>query len=228
MKTPAEPSRSTSPPIAWVGLVLAVSMASASAAQTDRFQARLPSTAVAEVEAARELVKEESFDTAVERLESLVQRQPGYYRGHYNLGLALAKSGRADEALKPLERALEIKKEQGIDDPTLLTSIGWTQYLAGQYPEAKETLEEALRDPGLTDRSRIKVLNNLGTVHKRLGEFEAAKDVLQQPAQAGSSRAQANLKVIQATERMRTQLDRASTLRVPEASETEEASGGGG
>ena len=195
-------------------------------AQTDKFQVDVPAQAVLEVEASRALVRQKKMVPAIERLVSLVETEPDYYRAYYNLGLALAKSGQAETGLQALEKAAQIKEDQHIEDVTLLASIGWTHYLTGNYQSAKEVLEEALQQQGLKESSRIKILNNLGTVHKRLGEFAAAREVLMESAAAGSTRAEANIRIIDATERMQIQVQRSLpfNLVVPEGSKN---TGGG-
>ena len=180
----------------------------ATAQTVDKFQPEMESVAVQEVVEARTLVREKQLPSAVDKLATVTEQHPDYYRGHYNLGLALAKSGRPIEALDSLARAADIQKAKGIDDTTLLSSIGWTHYLAGNYQEARKTLEMALEQEGLSESSRVKILNNLGTVHKRLGAFDDARSVLQQSAASGSARAAANLKVIDATQKMQINIQR--------------------
>ena len=189
---------------ALLGTVIAVP----GSAQVDKFQAEMDTEAVQAVENARALVRQKQLVPAIDELTTVTVQHPGYYRGFYNLGLALAKAGRPDEALVALDKAAALKKEEGIEDLTLLPSIGWTQYLAGEYADAAQTLQAALEQEGLSESSRTKVLNNLGTVYKRLGAYDDARSVLQRSAATGSARAEANLKIIDATEKMQVQFQR--------------------
>lgn len=214
MKTPVDGlsfKRASSTVTVSCGVMLAGALAGAlclSAQEPDRFQPEIELEAVQAVEAARQLVRQKEMAPAVEKLTGVTEQHPDYYRGAYNLGLALAKSGRPDDALLALDKAADLKEQSNIDDPTLLPSIGWTQYLAGDYLSASRTLEAALEQENLSERSRIKVLNNLGTVYKRLGAFEEARSVLQKSAATGSARAEANLKVIDVTQRMQMEKQR--------------------
>lgn len=205
MKTPAEHLVKLSLMVALLG---AFGADTAAQDPVDKFQPQMDTAAVRTVEQARTMVRQKQLSPAVEQLSTVTTQHPDYYRGFYNLGLALAKAGRPDEALVALDKAAALKKEKGIEDLTLLPSIGWTQYLAGDYDDAAKSLEEALQQEGLSDGSRVKVLNNLGTVYKRLGAYDDARSVLQRSAATGSARAEANLKIIDATERMKVQFQR--------------------
>ncbi|MEM1177995.1 MAG: tetratricopeptide repeat protein [Acidobacteriota bacterium] len=166
-------------------------------AQGDRYQPETISAEMAvELTEARAVRRAGDYDAAISRLQSLVDASPDYYLAWYNLGLAQAQAKQVDAAADSLERALELKESLGIPDDTIYNSLGWTHYLRGDYGAAKPVLEKAVQQEGLSERSRTRALNNLGTVLLRLQEFEDAESALLEAKDLGSSRAQVNLKVL--------------------------------
>ena len=166
-------------------------------AQVDRYQGeQIDAALVAEMEDARLQRRAGQYDEAIERLSSLVEQQPDYYLAWYNLGLAQAQSGAVDEGAVSLEKALALKESHEIPDTTIYNSVGWTHYLRGDYAAAKPMLEKAIAQEGISERSRARALNNLGSVLLRLQEYDQAETTLEKATELGSSRAQVNLKVL--------------------------------
>jgi len=167
------------------------------AAQTDRYQGdRFDAALVAEVEDARSQRRAGEYEEAIDALRPVVEKEPEYYLAWYNLGLAQAKFGEVGAAAESLAKALELKERFQIPDATIYNSLGWTHYLRGDYLAAKPVLEKAVVQEGLSESSRTRALNNLGTVLLRLREFDQAQDTLQRANEMGSGRAEVNLKVL--------------------------------
>ena len=69
-----------------------------------------------------------------------IRRRPGGARAHYNLGTILLETGRAGEALDPLERAAALDP----GDPDALVQLGLALSRLGRHAEALDPLERAL------------------------------------------------------------------------------------
>ena len=50
-------------------------------------------------------------EEAVAHLAQALRLKPGYAEAHYNLGMALAQTGRVAEAIEHLEQALRLKPD---------------------------------------------------------------------------------------------------------------------
>lgn len=188
MKTPAEHV---------VLLVLLLLAFTAPTLAQDRYQGeQIDASLVAQLEDARQLRRAGQYEEAIERFSELVEQEPEYYLAWYNLGLAQAQSGAVDDAATSLERALEIKEAHDIPDSTIYNSVGWNHYLRGDYAAAKPVLEKAIAQEGISERSRTRALNNLGSVLLRLREYEEAETALEKANEYGSTRAEVNLKVL--------------------------------
>jgi len=192
-------------PLLLIAMVLGLAALPASA-QVDVYQGEtIPAAAVAQMAEARAQRRAGDYEAAIERLQALVEQQPDYYLAWYNLGLARAQANETDAAMEALQRALELKERLDIPDPTIYNSLGWGHYLRGDYLAAKPLLEKAVEQQQLSDRSRQKALNNLGVVLMRLQDYEGAEQSFQEAAELGSSRAEANLKVVSAVRSVKMQ-----------------------
>lgn len=85
------------------------------------------------------------FDTEVDLYSSAVERSPGKARPHNNLGDALKKAGRIDEALTQFEQALIIKP----DYPDAMNNLATVYNFHNRRQEARTLLLHALElQPG--------------------------------------------------------------------------------
>ncbi|NOT61597.1 MAG: tetratricopeptide repeat protein [Acidobacteria bacterium] len=101
-------------------------------------------------------------DEAEKLLRDLMQRAPDNATVLNNLGYALAERGeKLPEALALIERALTIEPLNG----NFLDSLGWAQYKAGQFEQARTTLEKAL----VHARRNATIHEHLGDVFAQLG-----------------------------------------------------------
>ena len=115
-------------------------------------------------------------DDAIARLKIAIDLNPSLTWAHGNLGLALASSGRGDEAVQRLNEALRLSPR---DQFNFLWHylMGFALFVAGRYQEALECTEKSLREnprvPGIY-RLRTACLSQLGRVDEAkaaLGDF---------------------------------------------------------
>jgi adenylate cyclase len=115
-------------------------------------------------------------DDAMARLKIAIDLNPNLTWAHGNLGLALACSGRADDALAPLSEALRLSPR---DQFNFLWHylMGFALFVAGRYEEALPCADTSLREnsgvPGAY-RLRAACLGQLGRVDEAktaLAEF---------------------------------------------------------
>ena len=108
---------------------------------------------------------------AVETLRSLERRESGYPMLHVMLARALLEDGSQREALEALKRAEEAS---GSDDPDVYTLRAQIHTSLGQFQEAVQALNRALRIrpdlPGL--------FYQLGLAHRRLGNEALAREYM--------------------------------------------------
>lgn len=99
----------------------------------------------------------------------VVERQPGNYMAHYNMGMYYNRSGREAESFAELQKAVAARP----DYPPALDAIGIAYFTAGRVPEAVESLETALR----LQPDYVPALNNLGFVRMQSGQIDEALDL---------------------------------------------------
>lgn len=98
---------------------------------------------------------------------SAVANEPASYRAHYNLGDALYKAGRMEEAEESYRRALALKPVFSLGH----YSLGRLLYRTGLKKEAAEQFLEALADrPDYAEAH-----NHMGLIFKDRGELERAR-----------------------------------------------------
>jgi tetratricopeptide (TPR) repeat protein len=104
------------------------------------------------------------YSDSITLYSASLQRNPGAWMVHNNLGAELFKAGRTAEAIAHDERALALKP----DYPEAHNNLGNALSRSGRLPEAIAHYEEALRlRPTYSDAH-----NNLGSVLAYTGRFE--------------------------------------------------------
>lgn len=98
---------------------------------------------------------------------------------HLNLGVAFARAGLLDEALRELRRVLELRPA----DVSARTHLGGVALRAGRLDEAAAVLGEAAALPGVTAAA----LHALGVARHRLGQLELADEAYVRAARRGLS-----------------------------------------
>jgi adenylate cyclase len=112
-------------------------------------------------------LSQRQHEAAIEAALRTVEVHPNYADGHATLAFVLSYSGRLDEALQALERALQINpRSSGV----YLGLEGRILFLLGRYDDAVTVLEESIdRNPGF-DRTRM----HLAASYARLGQLDDA------------------------------------------------------
>jgi Flp pilus assembly protein TadD len=111
-------------------------------------------------------------DNAVARLRNAVELNPNFTWAHGDLGLALAFSGKGDEAAGPLNEAVRLSPRDQFCFLWLYL-LGFATFIAGRYQDALDHVDRSLRlnssVPG-NYRLRAACLSQLG----RMEEARAA------------------------------------------------------
>ena len=116
------------------------------------------------VEATRDNKKE------IELYQQAIAACPEMAEAHHNLGLALLKSGKPDEAIKSLEQALKVREQ-----PAFRVSLAAAYLQTGKLDLALEHYQKALSaDPG-----NLTALQGLAIAQQRSGDVSAAKETLE-------------------------------------------------
>jgi tetratricopeptide (TPR) repeat protein len=121
---------------------------------------------------ARTVARNDTYRNEVSILTDTVAKRPGNVRALNNLGNALARAGRTDEALIRLRAALQLKP----DHAPAHANLGNVLDLLNRLPEAETEMREALR----LDPNHNKARYNLGNVLLRLGKNAEAADQLRE------------------------------------------------
>jgi tetratricopeptide (TPR) repeat protein len=107
-----------------------------------------------------------NLQEAIADFEQALQLKPDYAEAHYNLGKALARSGRLPEAIDQYEQALRLRPDQA----DTYDNLGNALYQQGQVAEAIEQYQQALRiEPRHADAH-----NNLGVALAQAGHLPEA------------------------------------------------------
>jgi Tfp pilus assembly protein PilF len=154
---------------------------SALAQAPDPFQADIPASLVARVDAAKEKqTGGKDLDAAEAELTAVLQERPDYYRALYNLGLIYQAQGKTDQALQTLEKAHMVRDRLHISDNSILNSLGWVYMNAGKLDEAERCFLEALGyERENKPDSNERLLNNLAYLYLQKGDTTKARTYLQ-------------------------------------------------
>lgn len=115
------------------------------------------------------------YDDAANYLEKAVRIEPDNSNLHYGLGLAYARAGKSQIALKEFEEANRLDR----NNVEILTSLGHLYFVMGDIQKAAKTSERALR----IDPSYKRAKNNSAyfdaVANRKLDEaLQKAKDLL--------------------------------------------------
>lgn len=167
-----------------LGLSFWVALGSGALFAADKFGQDVPNELDALVDRARQqrLPYLDAYDpeSSIEALEQAVATKPDYYRAWFNLGLAYFEGDRYEESAKSFDRALDVRKELGIRDNTILNTAGWAAMKSGDYARAEALLKLAetatAGDGTFTEKA---VVANLGELYFLTQEFPEAKIYLE-------------------------------------------------
>jgi tetratricopeptide (TPR) repeat protein len=102
---------------------------------------------------------------AARELRAIVEREPNYFRGWFNLALALNEGGDYKGAKDAFDRAIAIRDAENIRDVSVLNTAGWAALRAGDYAAAEALLNRALADISKAEEGTA------AAIHLNLGEL---------------------------------------------------------
>lgn len=172
--------------------------------QGDQYQPQIDRSFVQVLEQGRQLLKTGEIVESIEKLRAVIKERPNYYGAQYSLALAYIKHKDYDNAIECFTEALKIKDEEKIAEATIYNSIGWAYFMKGDYKKAEHYYLIGLRQESqslLNDRSKEKLMNNIGLLYIYQGNLELAKTYLSMAKERyDSSLAQKNLELVSALE----------------------------
>ena len=104
--------------------------------------------------------------SALAQYSEAVVQNPGQPQAHYNLGVALARAGRHEEAEASYRRALELEPEYALS----YQGLGQLAFRRGAHEVAASYFRRAVA----VDSTLAVAHNNLGHIHHRRGDIELA------------------------------------------------------
>ena len=126
------------------------------------------------------------YAAAIDRLRTVVQREPGFMRAYDNLGLCYEALNQPDEAIRQYREAIRRSRETGEKWPWPFLNLGILLKNSGQIEEAEALLNEALQ----ADPAFAPALYHLGTILEGSDRTEGAVQALLRAAAADPSYAE--------------------------------------
>ena len=109
---------------------------------------------------------QENLPKIIEEFEKKCQQSPNNLMAHHHLGLVYLKAGRVDDAIKMLERAIEIDPMSGES----MINLGAIYFGKGDLAKAQELNEEAIRVMPETAQAHA----NMGLIWQQRNELDKA------------------------------------------------------
>jgi len=116
-------------------------------------------------------------DLAIPELTRAIEFNPSYAWAHFALGMAYATSGRAEDAIGPIEAAMRLSPH----DPFLgqfMVHLGSAYLFMGQPERAREWAERALSEPNIQWSRYALLISALGYLDRRDAARRAISDLL--------------------------------------------------
>lgn len=110
------------------------------------------------------------YALAIARFREWIEMDPGFFLGHFDLGLALTQAGRHQEAVATFERAVEASGRSAL----CLAGLGYAYARAGRAAEARRVVAELERE----SKQRYVPALYLAGIYTGLGEKDRAFDWL--------------------------------------------------
>ena len=126
------------------------------------------------------------YAAAIDRLRTVVQREPSFMRAYDNLGLCYEALNQPDEAIRQYREAIRRTREAGEKWPWPFVNLGILLKNNGQIEEAETLLNEALQ----ADPAFAPALYHLGTILEGSDRTEVAVQTLLRAAAADPSYAE--------------------------------------
>ena len=126
------------------------------------------------------------YAAAIDRLQTVVQREPSFMRAYDNLGLCYEALHQPDEAIRQYREAIRRSREAGEKWPWPFLNLGILLKNTGQTEEAEALFDEALQ----ADPAFAPALYHLGTIMEVSDRTEGAVHTLLRAAAADPSYAE--------------------------------------
>jgi tetratricopeptide (TPR) repeat protein len=126
------------------------------------------------------------YATAIDRLRTVVQREPSFIRAYDNLGLCYEAVNQPDKAVAQYREAIRRTRESGEKWPWPFLNLGILLKNEGQVEEAEALLNEALE----ADPAFAPALYHLGTILETSDRVAGAVEALRRAAAANPSYAE--------------------------------------
>lgn len=126
------------------------------------------------------------YAAAIDRLKSVIQREPSFMRAYDNLGLCYEALNRPDEAIGQYREAIRRAREAGEKWPWPFLNLAILLKNSGQIEESEALLHEALQ----ADPAFAPALYHLGTILEGSDRTEAAVQALVRAAAADQAYAE--------------------------------------
>ncbi len=179
-------------------LYLAVVSFNIMAGSEDKFQKTINPEYSSELDEAVALRRGGNLQEAIQQIDSILLKQPNYYRAHYNIALAYTDLGKFTEAFEHFEKAKSIRDTENIDDPTLDNSMGWAYLLDRNYEKSEQNFDHAIKNSEqLKTASKAKLFNNYAQLKIHQGDIKTANEYLQKAIDNGSDIAKKNSERLQ-------------------------------
>ncbi len=179
-------------------LYLAVVSFNIMASSEDKFQKTINPEYSSELDEAVALRRGGNLQEAIQQIDSILLKQPNYYRAHYNIALAYTDLGKFTEAFEHFEKAKSIRDTENIDDPTLDNSMGWAYLLDRNYEKSEQNFDHAIKNSEqLKTASKAKLFNNYAQLKIHQGDIKTANEYLQKAIDNGSDIAKKNSERLQ-------------------------------
>lgn len=124
-------------------------------------------------------LKARRYDEAEERLRPVVADDASLWWAHNAMGILRDLDGDYADAVVHYERAHELNPESA----AVLNNMGYSQYMAGEWDAAEDTLERALE----RDRDYERAWRNLGLLYARQGNYEDAVAALERTSETAAA-----------------------------------------
>lgn len=128
----------------------------------------------------------------------LESRSPASATANYQIGLKLSDGYDSSQARDFIARAAEIRTELGLSAAREYNSLGYLQYLAGEFDHAQRSYQQARSDASDDDVDlRIKIYNNIANLMLERADFDNASRYASMSSALGSEYSRIILEAIQ-------------------------------
>jgi len=122
-------------------------------------------------------LQQDRFDEAAERYAFILKIKPDFVEGHANLGTALLKLGKVDEAIAHFREGIRLYE----DDPMALNNLAWilATHRNPKFRDGAEAVLLAKRACEITRHHQPVYLRTLAAAHAEAGQFKEAIETSQ-------------------------------------------------